>query len=219
MISFWGVNFHLYGLILGLGILVAKEVVYKVARERKIEEKKLDRLFFAVIIGGIVGARLYNVLDNLTYYSENVVKIFMIWDGGLGIWGAIAGGLTALQLLILIFKFSIANSIWDLAAIGMPIVQAIGRWGNFFNNEIIGKNGEPLFLCESLATLILFLIIYRLRNKKKYKLMGIYLIGYGGVRLLLEGFRIPSDTWMIGNISVSGVLSLAAILWGFIWQR
>lgn len=195
-------------------------MILKVAKERKIEENLIDKLVIASVIGGIIGARLYHVLDNLTYYSENVVKIFMIWDGGLGIWGGIAGGVISVYL-----TFSIAHctflirDVWDLGAIGLPLGQSIGRWGNFFNNEIVGKNGEPLFFYESLATFILFLAICYLREKRKHRLMGIYLLGYGGIRLLLENFRVPGDTWVIGNFSVSTALSIVAIVAGIIWQR
>lgn len=218
MLNFWGINLHLYGLILGLGILLAREVVSRVAKERKLDEELLDKLLVVVLIGGVIGARLYHVLDNFSYYSENVVKIFMIWEGGLGIWGGIAGGIISAYctLHIVHFRFKLSE-IFDLGAVGLPLGQAIGRWGNFFNGEIIGRNGEPLFFYESLSTFILFLIIYRLRNKKKYKLMGIYLLGYGIIRLALEGFRNPGDAWMIGGLSVSTVLSLISVISGLLW--
>ena len=222
MINFWGISFHIYGFVLGLGIVMAREVVMRVARERKFDEKLLDKIFIVGVVGGVIGARLYHVLDNFTYYSENVVKIFLISEGGLGIWGGVIGGAITLQFLILNFKFLSKVSfseILDLGAIGLPLGQAIGRWGNFFNGEIVGKNGEPLFLYESLATFILFLFIYRLRNKKRGKLFGIYLLGYGAIRLVLEGFRITADAWIINGISVSQGLSIIAILIGLIWRR
>jgi phosphatidylglycerol:prolipoprotein diacylglycerol transferase len=87
MLNFWGISFHIYGLVLGLGIVMAKEVVMRVARERKFDEKLLNKIFIVGVVGGVIGARLYHVLDNFDYYSENVVKIFLISEGGLGIWG------------------------------------------------------------------------------------------------------------------------------------
>lgn len=220
MLNFWGINLHVYGLILGFAILLAREVVSRVVKERKLDEKLLDKLLVVVLIGGVIGARLYHVLDNFSYYSENAVKIFMIWEGGLGIWGGIAGGIISVYCTLHIahFRFKLSE-ILDLGAIGLPLGQAIGRWGNFFNGEIVGRNGEPLFFYESLATFILFLIIYRLREKKKYKLMGIYLLGYGTIRLVLEGFRAPGDAWLIGGFSVSSALSIISIFVGLIWRR
>lgn len=220
MLNFWGINLHIYGLILGFAILLARGVVSRVAKERILDEKLIDKLLVVVLIGGVIGARLYHVLDNFSYYSENVVKIFMIWEGGLGIWGAIAGGIIAVYLTLHIVHCTLKMAEFlDLGAIGLPLGQAIGRWGNFFNGEIVGRNGEPLFFYESLSTFILFLVIYRLRNKKKYKLMGIYLLGYGIIRLVLEGFRDPGDAWLIGNFSVSLALSIISILAGLIWRR
>ena len=222
MLNFWGISFHIYGFVLGLGIVMAKEVVMRVARERKFDEKLLNKIFIVGVVGGVIGARLYHVLDNFDYYSENVVKIFLISEGGLGIWGGVIGGAITLQFLILNFKFLSKVSfseILDLGAIGLPLGQAIGRWGNFFNGEIVGKNGEPLFLYESLATFILFLIIYKFRNKQRGRLFGIYLLGYGIIRLILEGFRNPNDAWIINGVSISTALSILSIIIGLSWRR
>lgn len=224
MFNFWGISFHIYGLVLGLGILMAREVVIKVARERKLDENILDRIFIVSIVGGIIGARIYHVLDKWSYYSENLVKIFFVWEGGLGIWGGILGGAITTQFLILNFKFLSKvkfSEILDLGAIGLPLGQAIGRWGNYFNNEIVGKNGERLFLIESMANLLLFYFIYFLRNKYRGRLFGIYLVGYGLVRLTLENFRFASDQWLIGLVNIAMVLAVAAILAGIgiIWRK
>ena len=222
MLNFWGINLHVYGLILCFAILSAREMVSKVAKERKLDEKLLDKLLVVGVAGGIVGARLYHVLDNFSYYSENVVKIFFVWEGGLGIWGGILGGTIAVCLTLHIAHCTLKMAeILDLGAIGLPLGQSIGRWGNFFNGEIVGKNGEQLFLVESMANLLLFYFIYCQRNKYRGILFGIYLVGYGLARLTLENFRSASDQWLIGVVNIAMVLAVMAILAGIgiIWRR
>lgn len=211
-------DFNFYGLLVGIGIWIGCEVSLRVVRERKINIDQIEKLFGWTIIGGIIGARIYHVLDWWDYYKINFIQILMIWRGGLGIWGAISGGILGSFLWWLRNKGKILfREVLDLIAIGLPIGQTIGRWGNYLNDEIVGKNGEPLFLYESLATFLLFLLIYFLRKKFRKRLMGIYLIGYGGIRLLLENLRQANDQWLIGSVSIASILALWAILLGSVF--
>jgi phosphatidylglycerol:prolipoprotein diacylglycerol transferase len=222
-ISFFGLTFHPYGFILGLAILAAFEASLRLAKVRKIGRQTIERLFVWVVSGGIIGARVYHVIDKWKeIYSLDPVSSLYIWNGGLGIWGAVLGGIIGLAAFV---KFQFTNSkkqtnlynLLDIVLFGVPLGQAIGRWGNFFNNEIVGKNGEPLFFYESSLDLLLFALLVLVARKKIRP--GViargYLIGYGLIRLVLEPLRPEGMIWKIGGIPTASLVSIAAILLGF----
>ena len=132
------IQIYWYSIFIFLGILIACFVIYKEAKKRKIEEDFLVNLIFNSLIFGIIGARLYYVLFNLPYYIKNPIEILQIWNGGLAIHGGI---LTALIFILLYSKKHKVNQlkIIDILVVGLIIGQAIGRWGNFFNQEAYGR--------------------------------------------------------------------------------
>lgn len=182
-------------------------------------------------MGGLVGARIYHVLDYHTYYAEHPVKIIAFWDGGIGIWGGIIGGFITLWVISKIKKLTLP--FWtDLFATVLPLGQAIGRWGNYVNQENFGyptslpwgmfieqKNRpilyesfthfHPLFLYESILNLTLFLIL--LRNRAKWQSgQGVttlyYLMGYSLLRFSLDFLRL--EQWYAGPFVVSQMISV-----------
>lgn len=223
MIEIAGISLHLYGLIIGLGVLVAWEIAQKEAERRSISLSYFNRLVEITVLGGILGARVYHVAHYWnSYYANNLIKILFFWEGGLGIWGAVIGGLLFLlgytyiySLLNKLFRVNIMDVI-DSVILGLPLAQAIGRLGNLFNNELWGTNGEPLFLYESVLNLFLFGLMYRSRKYKTIAgfLLGVYLFGYGVIRLSLDHLRATGDVWKVQNISVAVILSLVSILGG-----
>ena len=219
-------TFNLYGLILGIAILAGLQASLWLAKRRGIEVKLIEKLFFFVVIGGIIGARIYHVVDKWgEIYSLNPQSAFYVWNGGLGIWGAIIGGLVGLYLSLLIAHLPFDLNLLDVVLFGVPLGQAIGRWGNFFNNEIVGKNGEPLFLYESILNLGLFLALVRISRMRQTERMGrisgVYLMGYGLIRFLLEPLRPESIVWEIAGLPTAQIFSVLAIISGvfLIWRR
>lgn len=213
-----GLSFHLYGFILGLATLVSLQASLWLGKVRKIDQKVIDNLFVWVVLGGVIGARLYHVIDKWSeIYSLNPVSVFYLWNGGLGIWGAVIGGSVALCVLSK-NKFT---DLLDIAFFGLPLGQAIGRWGNFFNGEILGRNGEPLFLYESLLNLILFGTLFMTARRSRLSIVGIYLIGYGLIRLVLEPLRPEEIIWKIAGTPTAILASIIAIGVGsyLTWQR
>lgn len=211
-------NFHPYGFILGLAILASLQVSLWLGKVRKIDQKVIDNLFVWVVLGGVIGARLYHVIDKWSeIYSLNPVSALYLWNGGLGIWGAILGGVTTLYFLSK-NKFT---DLLDIAFFGLPLGQAIGRWGNFFNREILGKNGEPLFFYESLLDLILFGILIGVAKRSRLSIAGVYLIGYGLIRLVLEPLRPEEIIWEIAGIPTAILASIIAISLGsyLTWRK
>ena len=100
-LEIFGLTFNLYGLVLGIAILAAFQVSLWLAKTRKIDQKIVEKLFWWVVIGGIIGARIYHVMDQWSeIYRANPRSIFYIWNGGLAIWGAIVGGVIGLVVAI-----------------------------------------------------------------------------------------------------------------------
>ena len=237
-------TFHLYGLILGIAIVVGWWLTSRWVRKAGVIESDYEHLFWYVVVGGIMGARLYHVVDYWWYYQNHLTETVALWKGGLGIWGAVMGG--TIGLLSSKFKGQSSNKnqryiMLDAAACALPLSQAIGRWGNFVNNELFGKPTQvpwklfipeanrptdyatfayyhPLFLYESILNLLLFLF-FRYMAKGRWKVgsgkfLGGYLVGYGCIRILLEPLRI--DAWRLGDMYAAQWFGLAAIVTGLI---
>ena len=126
-----------YGLIITLGILFA--VAYVIFRGKKNEHVIMDDIIdiaLLTVILGIIGARAYYVLTTLDQY-ETFGEALAIWNGGLGIYGGIIGGCLGIVIMCYFKKIS-WRKLFDMAAPGVMIAQAMGRWGNFFNGEAYG---------------------------------------------------------------------------------
>jgi phosphatidylglycerol---prolipoprotein diacylglyceryl transferase len=202
---------HIYGVLVALAVWLGYQLVLKRAKKYGISESLLDSLFLPVVVGGVIGARLYHVMDKWSYYSSNPVAIFQVWNGGLGIFGAIIGGFIALIIYIKIKKIKLDLLVLlDLLAPSLALGQTIGRWGNYFNNEVLGPNGEPIFMYESLWMAIGFLILMKLKKN----VFAFYLIWYGAGRFVLEFWR--SGTAMIGEFKTAQIISVIFIIFGLI---
>ena len=126
-----------YGLIITLGIIFA--VAYVIFRGKKNEHVIMDDIIdiaLLTVILGIIGARAYYVLTSLDQY-ETLGEALAIWNGGLGIYGGIIGGCLGIVIMCYFKKIS-WRKLFDMAAPGVMIAQAMGRWGNFFNGEAYG---------------------------------------------------------------------------------
>jgi phosphatidylglycerol:prolipoprotein diacylglycerol transferase len=236
----WGLlGFKLYGLLLGLGIVLAGGLSLYQAKRWEISEAEVWSAAVWVLSGGILGARLYHVLDWWQYYSARPVEVLALWKGGMGIYGAIIGGLIGLGLYC--WKNKKKFLIWaDLVSLGLPLGQAIGRWGNYFNQELYGRptglpwgiyikpenrllsvmrfeRFQPLFLYESLWSLLVFYLLMRLAKKKPKpgKLFFSYLGLYGWGRFWLEFLRLES--WQIGGVNVAQAISLLLVGLSLVW--
>lgn len=133
-----------YGIIIAIGMLLSFFVVLQIAKKKNINEDYFYDIFIIAIIFGIIGARIYYVLFNLDYYMKDPVKILDIRGGGLAVYGGIILTFIALFVYFRIKKIE-ALKVLDIAIIGLPLGQAIGRWGNFFNMEAFGTYTNNLF--------------------------------------------------------------------------
>ena len=238
------IQIYWYSVCIVVGMAVGMFLVYREAKKRDISESVMTDLIFYTIIFAIIGARLYYVIFDWKKYSNNLLEIFEIWHGGLAIHGAIiAGGI----FLILHCKKRKLDTlkILDICAVGLIIGQAIGRWGNFFNQEVFGtevsidflkhlflpgfiidgmKIGgvyhHPLFLYESLWCLIGFgvlLFVRRRRYIKTGQIFGLYCMWYSLGRFFLEGMRVEEYNLKIGSFKVAQIVSVGMFLVGLFY--
>jgi len=236
------IQIYWYSIMILFGILIGLTFIYMEAKKQNINTDFLTNLAFYAIIIGIVCARIYYVTFNWDYYSKNFLEIFEIWNGGLAIHGAIIGG--GLFTLLYCKKHRVnIYRILDVCVVGLIIAQAIGRWGNFFNQEAYGMattketllsmnipqfvvngmniNGvyhHPTFLYESIWNIIGFIGLLTIRTfVKKIKtgqLTGIYLVWYSLGRIIIEAMR--TDSLMLGNIKVAQLVSIIFIIAGIL---
>lgn len=215
----------LYGLIIALAFFLSLAFFQKTS---KLNSRFHNRLFYGLIISGILGARIYHVLDHYNYYSQNQSEIIKTWHGGLGIYGGLLGSFLFLIYFTRKHRLKLLPLLNDLAA-PTALAQAIGRWGNYANLEVFGtptlfQFGQlvpfhlrplefqtfayfhPVWLYESLGCLLLFYFLTRQsKNRTAY-----YLFGYGLLRFFLEFFRF--DTWQYAGLKVAQILSLLFVL-------
>ncbi|MCR4277778.1 MAG: prolipoprotein diacylglyceryl transferase [Candidatus Curtissbacteria bacterium] len=129
---------HLYGLVIALSILAGWALAKNRAHLYKIPKSLFDEpMLLTPLILGLIGARLYHVLDLWSHYSQNPSEILKIANGGLGIWGGLFGILVGFVLIAKIKKVKIL-SLLDLIAPSLMLSQSIGRFGNFINQEAFG---------------------------------------------------------------------------------
>jgi len=239
-LDFGFIQIYWYSIMILIGLLIGLLVIYKEIKKQNINVDFFTNLAFYSIIIGIICARLYYVLFNLDYYSNHLLEIFEIWNGGLAIHGGIIGG--GIFALIYCYKYKVDfYRVFDICVVGLIIAQAIGRWGNFFNQEAYGVlttkdalismnlpefivdgmyiNGgyhHPTFLYESiwnvLGFVVLILIRWLYKRLKTGQLTGIYLIWYSLGRIFIESMR--TDSLMLGSIRVAQLVSVLFIIAG-----
>ncbi len=237
---------HWYGVIIVLGIIAATALTAWIASRDDEDPDIVWNGVIWVVLAAVIGARLWSVLFpagddaegrvwNLDYLTDLNDGPLAIWSGGLSIFGAILGGLIGISLYARRHKLD--RLIWaDRVAIALPLGQAIGRWGNFVNQELYGLPSDlpwaieidrpvseyasethfhPLFLYESLAALILCgLLLWLWRSRRERFQHGdfvlMYMMGYGLVRFLLEFIRIEIP--LVAGINVSQVTTAFVFL-------
>ena len=229
-----------YSVLIIVGAFLAIIMIMKEAKRHNYPTDFVFNMCFWAIIFGIIGARLYYVLFNLDSYT-NFWDIFKIWEGGLAIHGGIIFGLLTCLIYCKKYKARLVRLL-DFVAPALLLAQAIGRWGNFFNQEahgaattlehlqnlhipqfiIDGMNiggiyYEPTFLYESLwclIGLIIILIVRRISITKVGQPTAVYLMWYGIGRFVIEAMR--TDSLMLGGFKVAQIVSVIMIIIGLL---
>lgn len=238
LFSFGPLPITWYGLILVIAIVLASLYAgYFLIKKKVLLSRQVDDLFFYVIIFGLLGARLGHVFFfEWAYYIANPVDIFKIWHGGISIQGALLGGLVT----IILWSWRNKINFWklvDMLVPAMALGQFVGRWGNYFNQELYGlptdkwwgipiveinrvegfqyfTHFQPTFFFESILNLILFFILHLAFKISKLK-AGIitlsYFIGYSIIRFFMENIRID-ETFILWGFRLPQLISLGVIV-------
>lgn len=235
-----------YGIFVMTGVVVAWFIIKHRFAARGGDVAIAERIVIRVVIFGFLGARLAYVSTHLSRFEGEWWKVIAIWEGGLAIYGGLAIG--AIVLVIYARKWGASlPDLLDSFAPAVPAAQAIGRFGNYFNQELFGtptdlpwgleiapqyrppefaefETFHPTFLYESLLnTGLVFLIIWTGNRfpSMRGRLIGLYFMGYGVIRFLMELIRTDT-TFRFWGLSRNGWVSIAVIILGAVvlwWKR
>jgi prolipoprotein diacylglyceryl transferase len=224
-----------YGLMIALGVVVAVRIAGRRAEARGVGTvEDFSSIAMWAVPAGVIGGRAYHVITDVQLFRGNWAEAFMIWHGGLGIWGGVALGVVVGFWRARVRGLN-AWAILSCAAPAIAIAQAIGRWGNWWNQELFGgpttlpwalrvsdsvaiKAGEsagttfhPTFLYESIGCVVLaglLVLVERRLNPAPGRLLAWYAAGYTALRFLIEGLRIdPAHS--AGGLRLNQWVSLA----------
>ena len=225
--TIFGIEVMWYGVLISAGVLLGILVALKEAKRTGFREDDLIDFLLYAIPAGIIGARGYYVIFSWDYYSQNLSQIINIRNGGLAIHGAIIAGIITGILFCKKRRVNVLELL-DLVIPSVALGQAIGRWGNFINQEahggptnlpwgimVDGQKVHPTFLYESIINFCIFLFLIWFRKNKKAghgQILGLYLILYSAGRFFIEGLR--TDSLMFAGMRAAQLISIAAIVIG-----
>ena len=239
-----GFPIYWYGICIVLAFAACVGLAMKQAKKFGMTSDDVIDFSLVVIPAAIIGARLYYVAFSWKSFSSDFKKILDIRDGGLAVLGGVLLSFIAVAVFVKIKKLKI-STVLDFLVVYIPLGQAIGRWGNFFNQEAFGTNTNlpwgmisesttaylkmfcpnldpnapvhPTFLYESLATIAIFvaLLIIRKRSRQPFTTVAMYAILYGVARFFIEGLRTDSLYIADTGLRTSQVLSAVMVVAGF----
>lgn len=243
-----GLSLNVYGLCLAIGVVVAWQVAERRWARMGGDPSDVGAIGTVVVVAGVIGARVYHLFTGYDWDRGGLVGTLRIWEGGLSIWGAVAGG--AIAAIVMTRRRGLdAAAMLDAIGPGVALAQAIGRWGNWFNQELYGRPTDvpwaleidaahrplefldretfhPTFLYESLWNLGLVGVILWLERlgtlKRRGSLLFVYLIGYGIGRGWIEALRIDTVERYLG-LSRNNWIAIVVVLVGVVglvwWER
>ena len=230
------VPLHMYGLMIALGVVVAARVGRVRYVKRGGDGEAFDSVAFWAVIGGVLGARIYHVITDYQLFDGHPERMIQIWRGGLGIWGGVIGGAFAVFVVARRRRMVFAD-LADCIVPGLAFAQAIGRWGNWFNQELFGgpsslpwaveidrahrpagylrySTFQPTFLYESLWCIALGFTLLAIDKRVKLargQLFALYAAGYTAFRFVMEEMRIdPAHT--IGPLRLNAWVSIVVFV-------
>ena len=235
-------SFHVYGLLLAIGVVIAvKMTMVRWGHKGGTPADILDGAL-VVVISGVVGARVYHVITDYQLFDDGRwADALKIWKGGLSIWGAVIGG--AIAVIVICHRRHLPTLVvMDCMGPGIVLAQAIGRWGNYFNQELFGKpttlpwgleislqnrplgyekysTFQPTFLYESLACLAIAGILLLVEHRARLKIgqtFALYVALYTFARFFFETMRID-PAHEIAGMRVNAWVSVFVFLFGIAW--
>ncbi|MEY3290201.1 MAG: hypothetical protein RLY19_292 [Actinomycetota bacterium] len=232
------IKMNAYGLMIALGVIVAVRIAGRRAEAKGVgTTDDISSIAMWAVPAGIIGGRIYHVITDYEKFQGRWFDVVKIWQGGLGIWGGVAlgvfvGGWTARRRGL---------DAWWIISCAVPaiaVAQAIGRWGNWFNQELFGRpttlpwalevsdstalkagysagtTFHPTFLYESIGCLLLAFVLIRLESRispARGRLLAWYVAGYTMLRFFVEGLRIdPAHS--AGGLRLNQWVSIGAFI-------
>lgn len=234
----FGLRLRAYGLMIALGVLAAVWLAQRRAHTRGIDPDHFSAIAVWGVGAGLVGARLYHVITDWRSFENRLGDIPLLWKGGLGIPGGMFAGVVV-GVWAAKRRGLVGADALDVVVPSLSLAQAIGRVGNWWNQELFGKPTDlpwaleidevhrparyatkdtyhPAFLYEVLWNLALTALIIAIDRKgvvKRGRLIGVYLVGYGLGRLWIELLRIDPAGHLFG-VRVNVWVSLLCIVGG-----
>jgi phosphatidylglycerol---prolipoprotein diacylglyceryl transferase len=231
------ISLRWYGILMASAMALGLWLAFREAMRRGEQADELLKAAEIAIIGALIGARLYYVLFNLDYYQTQAWwRIFAVWEGGLAIHGGLIGGLLSGGLYVAWRRLPLLRYL-DIVGPYLALGQAIGRWGNFFNEEAFGRPTDlpwklyiseshrppqyiefehfhPTFLYESLWDFGVFLVLVFVLRRRFERAPGALFLAYLGLyslgRVWVEGLR--TDSLMLGPYRVAQLVSVIAVV-------
>jgi prolipoprotein diacylglyceryl transferase len=236
-----GIPLHIYGVLLAIGVIVASMIAERRWKRWGHDPHDFQNIVVIVVICGVIGARLYHVATDYEKFEGDWLRVLEIWRGGLSIWGVVIGGMLGVIVMCRIKRYD-TFGLMDAIVPGLLVAQAVGRFGNWFNQELFGEpttlpwgleidpanrppgferseTFHPTFLYESLYCLALLAVLLRVERRvrlKRGQLGALYVMGYTAGRFWLEHLRID-DAKVVLGFRVNAWVSLAAFAAGGVW--
>lgn len=228
------IKIHWYGIIIAIAFVSATLIAQWRMKKEALNPEHVTNMLLIILPVSIIGARLYYVIFEWHRYHDNILSILAVWEGGLAIHGGLISG--ALAGIWYAKKHGLPYlKVADIVAPGVILGQAIGRWGNFVNQEayggpvsetfmsyfplfiqqqmyIQGQFVHPTFLYESGWNILVFAFLIVVSTRKKFEgqiafmYLGLYSIG----RMVIEGLR--TDSLMLGAVKVAQMMSFSLII-------
>ena len=220
----FGLSIRWYGILMATAMLAGSLLTVKLAVKKGYKENDIYDLLLFVIVFSVIGARLYYVVFNWGYYGANPMQMLNFRGGGMAIHGGVIFGLLSGYAFTKYKKLKFFE-LTDLAAPGLILGQAIGRWGNFANGEahggptdlpwaivVDGMKVHPTFLYESIWNFLVFGTLLWYLKRRKFNGEGFLLYGilYSIGRFFIEGLR--TDSLMLGSLRMAQVISVVTII-------
>ena len=227
-------SLHIYGLIIGLGLMLAVLYGWRRCHQFGIKTDDITDGVLWVAPFAIICARIYYCIFQWEQFADDPISVLYIWNGGIAIYGSVIGAVIGVAVFCYFKKIKFL-SVLDLVLLGFLIGQSVGRWGNFFNREAFGAETDifirmglfdkstgvttyhhPTFLYESLWNAVGFVALHFLSKKRQYDgqiALG-YVLWYGLGRTMIEGLRTDSLMWGDFRVSqiLAGVTAIAAAI-------
>ncbi|MDH5371326.1 MAG: prolipoprotein diacylglyceryl transferase [Acidimicrobiia bacterium] len=245
LIEIGPLDIHFYGILIGFGVIVAMIITERRYLRFGGNPADVEKAAFWAVVIGFLGARTAYVSTHFARFEGRFLHVFAIWEGGLAFFGGLTGGAIA-AIWVMRRRKGDFPAFADAVAVGLPAAQAIGRFGNYFNQELFGTptnlpwgleiarpfrpaeyvNSEtfhPTFLYESLwnvGVIMILLAVERRFNLRRGSILLVYFMTYGVGRFLMELLRTDT-TFRLFGISRNGWVSVAIVIGGAfgLWLR